>query len=376
MYDEWSGNTPFITRSSMVGIVILYIASFFFSADVVLGNIPYFSVMHFEIYRIILSPVVGNSLITIIMICLFYPMMGTRMERALGSCEYFLQLCTFSLATNIIFDAICVSAYIFGVPEALFWGCSGFWTILFGLIVVECMQIPDAPRRLLCFPVDIPSKYFPLVLYVFFCLFSGPQLDFAVSMSVGYMFSKGYLNFAKPSIATIQRMESGFLSSCTRYNGWVGSESALGLAVYSGDVGDQPRSDYQAAPTASGMESLWRGGREQNTNSTVDQFPGSGRTLTSRSSVLSSALSGQSSSATTREAMAARRLKALSEKGLDVDRSSSFVAGSSAPPSRTHDVDDSKLNSLVNMGFPMADAEKALKECDNSVEAAVQYLSA
>ena len=56
-----------------------------------------------------------------------------------------------------------------------------------------------------------------------------------------------------------------------RYNGWVGSESALGLAVYSGDVGDQPRSDYQAAPTASGMESLWRGGREQNTNSTVDQ---------------------------------------------------------------------------------------------------------
>jgi hypothetical protein len=27
------------------------------------------------------------------------------------------------------------------MPEALFWNCSGFWTILFALITIECMQV-------------------------------------------------------------------------------------------------------------------------------------------------------------------------------------------------------------------------------------------
>ena len=67
MYDEWSTKTPFVTRNSLIGIVLIYILSFFFSADVTLGNIPYFSVMHFEIYRIALAPVVGNSIMTIIL---------------------------------------------------------------------------------------------------------------------------------------------------------------------------------------------------------------------------------------------------------------------------------------------------------------------
>lgn len=48
--------------------------------------------------------------------------------------------------------------------------------IVFALLVTECMAMPDVPRQMLFIPVQIPSKYFPLVLYVFFCLFSGPQL--------------------------------------------------------------------------------------------------------------------------------------------------------------------------------------------------------
>ena len=141
MYDDWSSKTPLVTRSSLIFIVIIYISSFFFSADVILGNTPYFTIMHFEIYRIILAPLVGNSLITILLILLFYPMMGSRMEYSLGSASYLSLLATFGLVTNISFDAICLLLYGFGTTEAVFWGCSGFWTILFALIVVECMQV-------------------------------------------------------------------------------------------------------------------------------------------------------------------------------------------------------------------------------------------
>jgi hypothetical protein len=56
MYEEWSGRTPFVSRNTMIAIIVIYILSFFFSADMALGNMPFFSILHFEIYRIILSP--------------------------------------------------------------------------------------------------------------------------------------------------------------------------------------------------------------------------------------------------------------------------------------------------------------------------------
>ena len=141
MYEDWSTKTPLITRNSMIVIFAVYVLSFFFSLDQALGNIPYFSIFHFEVYRIIFSPLVGNSLMTLILICLFFHTMGTRMETSLGSASYLILLCSFSLATNVLFDVVCLLLYIMGTPTAVFWSCSGFWTILFSLIVIECMQV-------------------------------------------------------------------------------------------------------------------------------------------------------------------------------------------------------------------------------------------
>lgn len=58
MYEEWSARTSLVTRNIMIGIFVTYVISFFFPADSALGNMPYFTLMHFEIYRIFLSP--GN----------------------------------------------------------------------------------------------------------------------------------------------------------------------------------------------------------------------------------------------------------------------------------------------------------------------------
>ena len=68
MYQQWSDKTPWITRVSMVSIVVIYVLSWFFSFDTVLGNVPYFAIFNFELYRIIFSPFVGNSLFQVILI--------------------------------------------------------------------------------------------------------------------------------------------------------------------------------------------------------------------------------------------------------------------------------------------------------------------
>ena len=70
----------------------------------------------------------------------------------------------------------------------------------------------------MCIPIDIPSKYFPLVLYLFFTLLSGPELSFLLGMCVGYLYVIGRLDFIKPSIQRLQHFETvGFLSSLSRF---------------------------------------------------------------------------------------------------------------------------------------------------------------
>jgi hypothetical protein len=173
----------------MVAVVGLYLFSWIWDLDRALGNVTYFTLFRFEVYRIIFSPIVGNSLLNTIVLALFYPLMGSRMESSFGSSLYLWLLGFITVLTNVVFNLCCLLAYFFSMPEALFYSCSGFWVPMFGLITIECMLTPDAPRQLMFIPVNIPSMYFPLVLYVFFALFSGPQLDFLLALGVGYLYS-------------------------------------------------------------------------------------------------------------------------------------------------------------------------------------------
>jgi hypothetical protein len=67
-------------------------------------------------------------------------------------------------------------------------------------------------------PVDIPSKYFPLVLYAFFCLFSGILLSYLLAIAVGYCFATGRLDSLKLADATLAQAEAtGCLSGLSRW---------------------------------------------------------------------------------------------------------------------------------------------------------------
>ena len=77
--------------------------------------------------------------------------------------------------------------------------------------------MPDVPRRFLCFPFEIPSKYYPLALFAIFSLLMGPELNLAVSMLVGYISSKGLLDRLSLSPTRLAQMEAaGCLSSLSR----------------------------------------------------------------------------------------------------------------------------------------------------------------
>lgn len=141
-YREWSEKTPYVTRVTMIVLVVSYLVSFFVPSDSVLGNTTYFSILNFEVYRLILSPLVGNSIFNIVLIALFFPGMGGRMESSLGSSAFLVLMGTLTLMTNVIFVVLCIFLYyVANVAEAVFYTCSGFWLVLFGLITIECLQV-------------------------------------------------------------------------------------------------------------------------------------------------------------------------------------------------------------------------------------------
>ena len=101
----------------------------------------------------------------------------SQLNAAIGSSAFLVLIVTLSVATNFMFNVICLIGWMLGIKVLIIANCSGFWLIVFSLMVLDCMKKPNNPRELLCIPLQFPSKYFPLVLYIFFCLFSGPQLD-------------------------------------------------------------------------------------------------------------------------------------------------------------------------------------------------------
>jgi hypothetical protein len=167
------------------------------------------------------------------------------MESMWGSSSYLAIILMLTIITNISFILVCVLLYMFGMAQALFFECTGFWVVLFSLLTIESMQAPDMPRRMMFIPMDIPSKYFPLIMYGLFCLFSGPILSYAVALAVGYVYSQGYLERLRPTSYYLEGLESpgGMLHTLSRSRGWILSGAAIGhdawIALNSTPAGGQ-----------------------------------------------------------------------------------------------------------------------------------------
>ncbi len=311
-YKSWQERTAFTTRTITVSVVILSVLALFgLDLTTQLGNIPAFSVFHFEVYRLILSPFVNNSVITSIIMLLFFPAMGTQIEQQMGSAAFAGLFLSLTLCTNLAFAAICTFLSFFGMPEALLLDCSGFWVQLFSIITLDCMKNPELPRRLMCFPFDIPSMYFPLALFGFFCLFGGFQLSFAVGILVGYAWHRGHLDMFKLSDSYVESLEDtgGMLYSTSRNStGWIFTVRGASATPSNGGAGYSAvsTSEHGGTMQRSGPSSIGGfGGSTAPTANAIkpgESFPGRGNTAGGPASA---------PAPTRAEDMKARRLAAL-----------------------------------------------------------------
>lgn len=395
-YNAWHNTTPIVTRFTMICIIILYLISWFINMDTAFNNSSYYTIYKFQIYRLFLSPFVGNSILSIVFLALFYPSMASRMENSMGSTFFVALLCIISIVTNVIFVVITTSLYYMGV-NSLLWSCSGFWTIIFGILTIECLAQPDMPRRIFMLPIDIPSKYFPLAMLAFFYLFNGFQLDFFISVCIGAAYSRGLLDRLRPSSTTMQSWESqgGCLFQLSRASGWVlnqGHDEWIPVNTVDRDVeaNSSGTNSSSGNNNSSSGFSGWGGSRSTSGGpggkgeKEASPFPGSGRTLSSNTGSSIGTISSNSVSylpsapaitSSNREAIAARRLEKF--KGTVADGTTKTESYNSNNPSSSagNSHDNQPLQRLMDMGFNYQDSIRALEMTGGSFSDAVQILT-
>ena len=230
-YEGWAQRTPLVTRYILSLQVISYLTSWFVNFEFALATTPYFVLLRFEFYRLLLSPLVNTSIISCVFAFLSFSDHGRRLEQSMGSTAFGWMCFTIGLSTNVAFCVVSVVlAFLRGYDESFLLSSSvGLWTIIFGIISMECVQAPRNTNRPFLFFV-VPVIYYPLALYFFFSLLGGNfSLSYLISIGIGYAGGFGYLDkILKLSPSKAKQWEDTVLSNYARREGWIASHSATG----------------------------------------------------------------------------------------------------------------------------------------------------
>ena len=181
---------------------------------------------------------------------------------------------TLTIITNILFLIISVLLYGLSNNESYLNAASlGIWTVLLGIIAVECAEAPPDTKRRLFF-LEVPAKYYPLVLLALFSMFAGFRLAYGIGTAVGYAYGYGKMNRVKVKIETVRKWENreagGCLSGFVQRIGYISLGSASGPNAWligsgggGGGSGEGPGSVHAPSDPAAA-------------SSTTPSFPSSG----------------------------------------------------------------------------------------------------
>lgn len=237
-YEKYLESTPLVTRYLLAGQVISYLLSWFLNLHTALATIPHQILNQYQIYRLVLSPLINTRLFNVIFSFLGFLNLGRRMEQSMGSLP-FAHLCLLiTVLSNTIFCLICLLLANIFDPIWMNQSSAGVWTIFFGIIAMECVKAPRDTKRALFF-FQVPTLYYPLALLLFFTFLGGSlALGSMVSVALGYLFGFGYLlHSLSLSIGQIRSIEESIPLS--REPGWITNSSILGSGAWSTEINSE-----------------------------------------------------------------------------------------------------------------------------------------
>lgn len=238
-YETFYHETPFITRTIITTQAFSWALSFFVDLTFSLANIPIFTVVHFEVYRIFTSVFLCTNFVSLAFAYFSFVETGRRLENSIGSTEFAFLFLSIGALTNILYcvvgaflDALLGTQYFFFLPSF------GVWLVLFGLTAFESIKAPQGTARKL-FLFTVPTKYYPLALLGLFSLIGGFSLAFLISIGIGYAYGIGIMEWFRISSTRCRACEENFLENFTHGEGWILANAAMGSGAWNEELAAQ-----------------------------------------------------------------------------------------------------------------------------------------
>eukprot|EP00656_Telonema_subtile_P042826 TRINITY_DN4874_c0_g1_i2.p1 TRINITY_DN4874_c0_g1~~TRINITY_DN4874_c0_g1_i2.p1 ORF type:complete len:329 (+),score=43.95 TRINITY_DN4874_c0_g1_i2:199-1185(+) len=272
--------TPFASRSLAVFVSLVHLSGFIVGD----GNpktyayCPYALATHGQVYRIFTAPFVSDSIIGVLFAAVTLIQVGSHLERCLGTAHFALFAATFYLATSALFSLL-----VLGLGATVFPGmltsCSlGMWPWLIACMVVQALTSGEETHRLMCFPVNVPSKWYPLALAGLFTLFFGLRIDICIAIGLSQQYANGGMRFLTPQESWVAKLEQLF-GPIAHSTGFVPQFSASGFLVPIGTQSTSQAGEPWSLPSVPSMLSMpaWAGSGDSAAGTAP--FPGHGQSI-------------------------------------------------------------------------------------------------
>lgn len=232
----WSGVTLFV-RFVMISTVVLYILSYFTDTVQYLVNIPYYSLGSFHIWTFVTTAFVTPGLLNIIFAFIAWVPDAIRLENTSGTIRYALNFIVNSTFINLLFAFFMVflslimgsNTSVLRIPSA------GLWPVLISEITMLCLANPDNQVSMFFIPIQFSSRYYPWILFGFFCLINmSIRFDMLTGIIYGYLFFnylRSKIQFNDNMIMNVE--EYGIVKYFAKFTGFIGLQVSTGYSGFS-----------------------------------------------------------------------------------------------------------------------------------------------
>ena len=210
-------------------LIFFCFCHFFISFSFAFANIPYYTILKFQIWRLLTSNFISTNFLNLIFVFFFWLPQSMNLERSIGTVRYMINFFVNSIFIQLLYDLFLLIFSIFNSSILLkkiyydknnnmeYIESDGLWPYIMMEMTILCLANPENEMNILCFSYPIKSKYYPLILFVILtvCNFT-IKFDLIAGILYGCIYVYYLRNYLDFDEQTIEKIEGSFLFNYTK----------------------------------------------------------------------------------------------------------------------------------------------------------------
>ena len=208
-------NIPLFIKCYFIITIVFYILNLKLTfISYYLINVPAFTILRFQIWRLITSVFITTNILQIILAFFVWVKYASLLETSLGTIKYTLIFLVNTFCIQVLnliiypfFSLVYKKSFNSEIKSKK---NSGLWGIVMCEMTLLCVSNPESPMKLLLIPYTVKAKIYPIILVLMFILVNYLEIDVEIISGVIYGFIYFYYLKTKLQISDtfVQKLET------------------------------------------------------------------------------------------------------------------------------------------------------------------------